>query len=289
MPSFKSKFFRGGNSSGSENPESPSDYHRYSSEAENDQQQQQQTAVTGALHTQNVGSFQLYTPHNCGRGEQEVISTSSTGRRRVSSVENDKAVENESSGAWWFLSNEGSLLFDDNKPSIQMNDTVGASTSASDYIKKEKILRKKAFNRAVLGGSIRFDNTLSEESSSADLPYLHVHPASSWSMEFPSKQQGQDIPIEWTPQDSSYGAAVTAFGWLPKRIRRLAETIFVILTFATLVYIVIKIGAEISSHAYSSGSGGDLQDLDDDDHYIAHNNRNGDDEDNIGNGRFRFI
>lgn len=128
------------------------------------------------------------------------------------------------------------------------------------------------------GGSIRFDHTFSDESSnvesSTDLPYRYVHPASSWGVDARSKEDDQ---IEWTAQDSSYGAAVSAFGWLPKRIRRLAEVAFILLTFAILIYIVIKIGVEISQY-HSSSSGGDLN-LDDDDHYIARNNNNGGEDD----------
>lgn len=275
MPSFK-LFSRRGKPSNNQNTESSSDYHQFSTsndQPENDQQQAQHV-VRGALHTQNIGS-KLYAPQNSG-GEQEIVSIS-TGRGDVS-------TENDIESSW--LSNEGSS--DDKETSVTdpiapMN-TSTAGSSAAEYIKKEKLLRKKAFNSGTLGGSIRFDYTVSDESSTnADLPYLHVHPDAGWGTELRNKQQGQqEGSIEWTPRDSSYGAAVSACGWVPKRIRRLIEAVFVILTFAILVFIVIKIGQEISSHAHSSGSVGDL-DLDDDDHYIAHNN------DNNGNGRFRYI
>lgn len=267
MPSFKlfSKQ-RGKPCNNQNNTESSSDYHQFNDQPENDQQQAH--VVKAALHTQNIGS-KLYAPQNSG-GEQEIVSIS-TGR-------GDGSAENDIESSW--LSNEGSS---DKETSAPMN-TSSAGSSAAEYIKKEKLLRKKAFNSGTLGGSIRFDYTVSDESSTnADLPYLHVHPDAGWGTELRNKQQGQqDSSIEWTPRDSSYGAAVSACGWVPKRIRRLIEAVFVIFTFAILVFIVIKIGQEISSHAHSSGSVGDL-DLDDDDHYIAHNN------DNNGNRRFRYL
>lgn len=268
MPSFK--FLRRGKpSSNNQNTESSSDYHRFSTSTD---QQQHAHDVKAALHTHNIGS-KLYAPQNSG-GEQEIVSIS-TGRGGGS-------AENDIESSW--LSNEGSSDKETSvtDPITPMNATAGSS--AAEYIKKEKLLRKKAFNSGTLGGSIRFDYTVSDESSTnADLPYLHVHPDAGWGTELRNKQQGQQkSSIEWTPRDSSYGAAVSACGWVPKRIRRLIEAVFVILTFAILVFIVIKIGQEISSHAHSSESVGDL-DLDDDDHYIAHNN------DNNGNGRFRYI
>ena len=283
MPSFKLFSRRGKTSSSSSsssnnqnNTESSSDYHRFSTstdQPENDQQQAHSHVVRGALHTQNIGS-KLYAPQNCSGGEQEIVSMS-TGR-------GDGSAEIDIESSW--LSNEGSSDKETSitDPIAPMN-TSTAGSSAAEYIKKEKLLRKKAFNSGTLGGSIRFDYTVSDESSTnADLPYLHVHPDAGGT-ELRYKQQGQqESSIEWTPRDSSYGAAVSACGWVPKRIRRLIEAVFVILTFAILVFIVIKIGQEISSHAHSSGSVGDL-DLDDDDHYIAHNN------DNNGKGRFRYI
>ena len=160
------------------------------------------------LHTQNIDS-ELCEPQNSG-GEQEIVSTS-TGRGGVS-------AENDIESSW--LSNGGSSDKETSvtDPITPINTTATAGSSAAEYIKKEKILRKKAFNSGTLGGSIRFDYTVSDESSiNADLPYLHVHPDAT---ELRNKQLGQqESSIEWTPRDSSYGAAVSACGWVPKRIR----------------------------------------------------------------------
>ena len=194
----------------------------------------------------------------------------------------NERADDDSTAAWWnLLSNKGSFDTNSIAVSAPMKDPA-----AANYIQKEKMLRQKAFNRAALGGSIRFDHTFSDESINSS-PYHNANQSPSWGVGLPSKQQDEEIPIEWTPQDSSYGAAVSACGWLPKRIRKLAEAVFVVFAIAMLLYAVVKIGAEISRTHQSSSSGGDLDDLDDDDHYIAHNYNNG--EDDAGDERFRFI
>ena len=305
MPNVPKFLRRGGNSSSSQDDDSASasDYHRYSSDqaAENDVQR---TAVNRALNTLNSGnddtventrapirvSFVPVTPQSDELGKE--VESNATGhevkqshQKHVHGAENNtyEKADDDSSGAWWnLLSNKGS--FDTTSVAVSpMKEPLGAA--ASNYIKKEKMLRKKAFNRAALGGSIQFDHTFSDESSPTSLPYHHQ--SSSWGAGLPSKQQDEDIPIEWTRQDSSYGAAISAFGWLPKRIRKLLESFFVVLAIAILVYVVVKIGAEISHTHSSASSGGDF-DLDDDDHYIAHNNNNGGEYD-VGDERFRFI
>jgi hypothetical protein len=284
--SFLSKFWsRRGNAGDSQKLETDSDYHCFKSDSASENYQQEQTRAT-RLHTQNQSStpssahFLQCTPQYPGP-EQEVKAPP-----RKDDVKNDEADDD---GTWWFLSEKGSSdtnleTSNDNTISVASGSTPikdnSRGASVSNYIQKEKILRKKAFNHAVLGGSIRFNNTFSDDSTS-DMPFRYVHSSSSWGVEL--------RPIEWTPPDSSYGAAVSAFGWLPKKMRKLAEAVFVLLIFTILVYFVIKIGSEISrNHNHTSGSGGGL-DLDDDDHYLAHdNNDDGNDGDDDNGARFRF-
>ncbi len=71
--------------------------------------------------------------------------------------------------------------------------------------------------------------------------------------------------IEWTPQDSSYGAAVPACGWVPKRIRKLFEGIMVVIIVALLIFAIVKAGINLKS----SGSGEESRYFSDDDHYVA--------------------
>ena len=91
----------------------------------------------------------------------------------------------------------------------------------------------------------------------------------------------------WTPQDSSYGAAVPLCGYIPKRTRKLIEIIFFLVLSALIIYLVVKLGIKLTEHEHQSSAGG--LDLDDDDHYIANNNVDVDDDtnDDVYDGRLR--
>jgi len=275
---------RGGNSNsqGDDLASSAFSYHRYSTDqtAENDAQQ---TAANGLNMLSSVNDVSIKS--TCSPIHVNLVSCTPRIHELGKNVEsttghgNDMTQENvheenntneksgdDSSGTWWnLLSNKDSFDSTGKEVSAPMKEQLGSS-AASNYIQKEKILRKKAFNRAALGGSIRFQTFSDESSTPTALPYRHAHQFSSWGV----KQQDEDVPIDWTPQDSSYGAALSAFGCLPKPIRKLTEAVFVILAIATLVYVVVKIGAEISIYTHNSASSGGDLDLDDDDHYIAH-------------------
>ena len=285
MPFVPSFFRRASNSSQDDDLASSAfSYHRYRSDqgAENDVQQ---TELSNSVNDLSIKStctpihLNLVTCTPRMNDIEKDVESNTTGhehetkqtQEKVSEAENNTngKASDDSSRTWWnLLANKDS--FESTRNEATRNEVSSAakepqmSSAASNYIQKEKILRKKAFNRASLGGSVRFDRTFSDESSTT-LPYRYAGAGVGL-----SKQQDEDIPIDWTPADSSYGAALSAFGCLPKPIRKLAEAVFVILAIATLVYVVMKIGAEISIYTHSSASTrGDL-DLDDDDHYEAH-------------------
>eukprot|EP00984_Skeletonema_dohrnii_P031042 scaffold23080_cov75-Skeletonema_dohrnii-CCMP3373.AAC.2 len=183
LPNVPKFLRRGGNSSSGQDDDSASasDYHRYSSDqaAENDVLH---TAVNGALNTLNSVnddtvestrtptirvSLVPCTPQSDDPGKE--VELNATGhevkqshQKHVHGAENNtyEKADDDSSGAWWnLLSNKGS--FDTTSVAV----SPVKEPAASNYIKKEKMLRKKAFNRAALGGSIQFDHTLSDESS----------------------------------------------------------------------------------------------------------------------------
>ncbi len=169
-----------------------------------------------------------------------------------------------------------------------------------EYTLKEQKKRKKWLANDALGGTLNYDNDVvpneySCESSTA--PYHFIPPQQSsilpttttaiaqsnsdWDMNMARRQRSSNR-IEWTPQDSSYGAAVPAFGWIPKRIRKLLEGIFLVLVITFLIFVVVKTGIKLKSSG--SGGGGDIY-FEDDDHYIAFDDdeaRNGDRGSNDG-------
>ena len=60
--------------------------------------------------------------------------------------------------------------------------------------------------------------------------------------------------IEWTPPDSSYGAAIPACGWIPKRVRKSLEVVFFVLSVALLIFVLVKAGLELRSSGSSSST-----------------------------------
>jgi hypothetical protein len=86
---------------------------------------------------------------------------------------------------------------------------------------------------------------------------------------------------DWTPQDSSYGAAVPVCGWVPKRIRKLIEIIFFLAVTALIIFLVVKIGIKLTTVDHQTSSGTDLDLWNDDDHYIANNANNNANADDI--------
>jgi hypothetical protein len=87
-----------------------------------------------------------------------------------------------------------------------------------------------------------------------------------------------DDHIEWTPQDSSYGAAVPACGCVSKRKRKLFEGIMLVIVVILMIFVLVKAGV----HLRSSGSGAKNRYFSDDDHY-DYNNVNVENHDNGSN------
>ncbi len=68
------------------------------------------------------------------------------------------------------------------------------------------------------------------------------------------RKRKKSVSIEWTPPDSSYGAAVPACGWIPKRARKFLEVVFFVLSVALLIFVLVKAGLELRSSGSGSGS-----------------------------------
>lgn len=197
------------------------------------------------------------------------------------------------------------------KSSTQMKSST--PKSGREYIEKEQRIRNKwiAKMNGALGGTVKFDNNNNnddEESLSTMGQYQYIPPkmpmilpthsrTSDWDMKSMlsnisrktrSTSEGQ---IQWTPQDSSYGAAVPAFGFIPKRIRKLLEGIIFVILVCLLLFVVVKLGIMLKNSSSSSGGGQDIE-FDDDDHYIANDGEESGDSNDESNDqdqdRFRI-
>lgn len=172
--------------------------------------------------------------------------------------------------------------------------------AGGEYTQKEQRIRQQSLQ--ALGGKLNFDRqgdvmhdetmTYSSGSHASNSPYhyvpnhqhvsmMKIQPNHStgattssnpdWDMKYVRSKRSGDV--DWTPQDSSYGAAVQAFGWVPKRIRKLLEGVFVVLIITFLIFIVVKAGIKLKSSGSSSSGGEDIY-FEDDDHYLANNDGN---------------
>ncbi|KAL7537312.1 hypothetical protein ACHAWF_005726 [Thalassiosira exigua] len=144
------------------------------------------------------------------------------------------------------------------------------------YTLKEQKNRDDWLAKDALGGTLNYDQNVSGTSLTS--PYYRltengtIPPKKRPSPHNLLKVTKSEDHVEWTPQDSSYGAAFGCAGWVPKRIRKLFEVIFVVLIMALLIFVVVKTGIKLKSSG--SGGGEDII-LDDDDHYLAFNDDGG--------------
>ena len=174
---------------------------------------------------------------------------------------------------------------------------------AGNYTRKEIAKRREWI--VGLGGTVNYDQPHGQDCES--IASYHLYPLQKDNLQINTSLSIRDDPNkspdwypsilpkhkrrtfeDWTPQDSSYGAAVPVCGWIPKRIRKLIEIIFFLVLTALIIFLVVKIGIVLTSSEHQSSSGTDLDLWTDDDRYIANNinnNANGDDivghDDNI--------
>jgi hypothetical protein len=201
------------------------------------------------------------------------------------------------------------------RPSIKTSQSheTSQSNKGGGYTSKEQRIRREWL--VAMGGTVNYNTSAQGDSgeSSSVAPYQLVLPQKSslkidtkssmcndprkspdWDPSMLQASQMTKNPYfeDWTPQDSSYGAAVPAFGWIPKRIRKLIEILFLLLVTAVLIYVVVKLGIILIGNEHSSSAGGELVIWNDDDHYIANNANNnmnqGADDDNEWPNRLRI-
>lgn len=81
---------------------------------------------------------------------------------------------------------------------------------------------------------------------------------------------------DWTPQDSSYGAAWPFCGWIPKKIRRRIETLIYFSTGIFVIYVLVMISMILFGSGNHRSTNTSSYTMDDDDHYISAKNDDAD-------------
>jgi hypothetical protein len=89
---------------------------------------------------------------------------------------------------------------------------------------------------------------------------LPAHPPSSAPIPWHTHDDDDDETLrdfresDWTPPDSSYGAAIPVAGWIPKPIRRMIESTLIVLGTVGLVYLIITTSIRITGDNNSSNN-----------------------------------
>jgi hypothetical protein len=149
-------------------------------------------------------------------------------------------------------------------------------------------------------------NKINNSSGSSSLPRwmgrtnVKSDPSSATTLDYRLsnfEEDDSDIPIddfdpsEWTPPDSSYGAAIPVAGWIPKGIRRNIELCVSVILLALIGYLIIttSMRVERSKHDDDAATvykndGTNSKGLDlDDDRYIHYDNGKNNNKNNNNN------
>lgn len=136
-----------------------------------------------------------------------------------------------------------------------------------------------------------------EYSSDGQAAAAHRMAAHSW-WTYEEDADNDETPFhenDWTPPDSSYGAAIPVGGWIPKPIRRLIEFLTIGAVITAIVYFIIATSIKIShgedyylsknattNLTTTNNENSGYVDLDDD-RYIEYDRSNNNDDDNAAN------
>lgn len=97
----------------------------------------------------------------------------------------------------------------------------------------------------------------------------------SWITVNSSQHDEEDVQdfeeSEWTPPDSSYGAAIPLFGWIPKKTRQNVELSILLVLVMLLVYLMVVLSIMISEARRDDSLAEDTALNLDDDRYIGYN------------------
>lgn len=143
-----------------------------------------------------------------------------------------------------------------------------AEQARANYILKEQMNRQKMMER----DNNKVVNPLEMGYPQSGLPSLSIQ-SSGTMTEFRED--------EWTPQDSSYGAAFPCCGWIPKRIRQAIERVLIALVGLLIIYTVVSIAILLTGdHKSQKSNASDYNYMDNlyDDLYVKDTNTYYDDD-----------
>mmetsp|Transcript_3794 Transcript_3794/g.4650 ORF Transcript_3794/g.4650 Transcript_3794/m.4650 type:complete len:169 (-) Transcript_3794:228-734(-) len=142
-----------------------------------------------------------------------------------------------------------------------------ANYSSSDYNVVSRAEREKA--QYILKEQMKRSKMLEEENRQyLNMSYPHNR-INSLSIQSTATGETEFNDTDWTPPDSSYGAAFPFCGWVPKRIRQGTEKFMIALALFLLVYVIVSIAIRITGDGRSSSYKHDDFSIGDDAFYVA--------------------
>lgn len=132
-----------------------------------------------------------------------------------------------------------------------------------------------------------FRQAYSHETSSQNhhqLPHHPIHPFPSPPSPSSDTLSTDDVDDwdnkEWTPKDSSYGAAFPVCGFLPKNVRRAIEFSLIAGALIGVMYVIVTVSIKLTNeHRRKNENNSAINNnLVDDDHYIEYNQDNQNDD-----------
>ncbi len=157
-----------------------------------------------------------------------------------------------------------------------------ANYSSSDYTAMPRAEREKA--QYILKEQLRRAKMQQDENQQ----YLHTsypqNRINSLSIQSTMTGETEFNENDWTPPDSSYGAAFPFCGWVPKRIRQGTEKLMIALAGFLVIYGIVMIAIRLTGDGNGRSSSYRHDDfrISDDDLYVA----DGDDDRNAYNYKY---
>lgn len=134
---------------------------------------------------------------------------------------------------------------DDEKTTTQDVGTGTGTTDGNEYASSTtnyKVMSRsqKEKDRYIQKEQLYREKMLAQENRNVFMTYPHYRMPSLGSVQSTVTDTDYN-DIEWTPEDSSYGAAFPFCGWLPKSLRQALEKALIALTGLLIIYAIVSI------------------------------------------------
>lgn len=188
---------------------------------------------------------------------RQILKHASRSQKNLSQANTNPLFPTLSSGDLTHPKNDGSE--NDSCPYHTMQDEDVVDEKQNKYLWKEQKRRMQDLQKNVF----RYYNSKTQP---FDLESQDSFGQESKSRTVPST--GSDVEVEWTEQDSSYGAACPVCGFVPKKTRQFIEILLITIGIFLSLAVVVKISIILNEDHSSDHSSGSSTVKLDDDYYV---------------------